>query len=602
MSRSPKYTLLGRTLAGWLGWELANQSDKPGNWSEYGRIWSGYTQFSSRLIKHFDAAFLGFDADVLEELYLNIAETTPTKSQARVARFAKSFHIYLMRHFGVDAINFLDLDLLARNNADSSSVDNHQISPLGRQSAVLYLESRSLNQQQLQSDSAEDVRFIRLLHLLVLLMIGSGARIGELLGTEYRDLSLVGTSIYITIRRTGLRGVKTRSGRRMVDLARNLDSAQLKDIKDWFSSAQQTGLLQKSRDLVFADLLGKPVNKAQVYQTLRTVYNHLSLNSNRNHHFRHARAGDDFPKLLTGMDLHTLLTYQANDSIEVLVLYPRDLFAITRPIGHKLPRTTLRCYFHLAWLFSLAALHKVQFKPTQAALAYFLCISQPAASRRLSISFGQAMSAACRSLLEGEPKPQPQPAAAVKSDVPLAKLLNARIAGFIDATASGAKLSQAAKQYGVREDEIKIVLRKGRLLEKKTGIRVLPDIEGLNRSTRPRAFQEARAMRRLWAILENASPESQLVRALAQDWFTYDTNRDEQSIGLTGEGWRSLKHLLDQDYIVSPEGPIDSDELVECSVTASSTQTSRRSLNRNLRWVLAVAWVTYQVLDVTHSR
>jgi hypothetical protein len=175
-----------------------------------------------------------------------------------------------------------------------------------------------------------------------------------------------------------------------------------------------------------------------------------------------------------------------------------------------------------------------------------------------------------------------------------------RISGFIDAIASGAELHEAAKQFGVRDDEIDVVRRKSKLLYAKTDIRTFPSEDGVKASTRPRAFEGAKGMLQLWDALESGGEGSQMVEALADDWYTYDDNRGEKSIRLSGAGWNSLKRLLGTEYAVSPESIEDDHTVYQCSVATGQDKASRRSLNRNLRWILAIAWITIQTLE--HSQ
>lgn len=594
MERQPDWSRLMRYLAGWLAWELANQRPQAGEFRPYGGVYSQFTEIGSRFAQLHDPCVDDFVPEDMEALYLETARGAANTNLQRIVRASLSYHRYVVLYHNVDAIDTSELAaLLPRHESVSSSVDNQLMMPAELEAGEQALNRNANPDDTIPHDQTRDLRLLRQAHVLYLLIRSSGARIGELVGLQSKDILCVGKRIYIRIRTTGYQSVKTPSARRIVELSDRLSDREIATIRNWLVSEQRMGHLRQGAQYVFCSLDGAPLGRHSIYGVLRELYTGISTSPLRSHHCRHTAVTERFLELELGLKIEQLQQHSPRIRAGRSLL-PRDLQRQIRQFGHKLPRTSIRSYMHVPWTFQLAAQDRDEYGLDRHVLAGCLGVSLAAADKRLQRHGAEAASKAIRSLIRLE-EPGKRDQDKPPTIVICPQLRHARLSLYVHSVACGKPLGDAARTYGIRKTEHTVLTTRARQQAERSGIHLFPAFGGT--ITPPRWYGESRSLQQLWELVELRGPDSAAVREACAEWYAHCSRSTRARIRLSKVTITQLQHLVEPwGYKVQQKTDSERADTLIVEVEVTHRDTPERGLNHTLAWVLSIGWVIDRTL------
>lgn len=594
MSGMSKWSPMGRSLAGWLAWELADRRPNANRFRRYGGIYSEFVELASRLVTRYEPVAGELDAEVLEELFFDVVQTPAKTNLGRIVRGVKNFHRYLILFHDIEPVNMSEIDLLAAPMTEEDYiVDNQMMLPHEISGISGVLTASSSHPTPSQIDTTTDYRIARQTQLLFCLLRNTGARFKEIMGLQYRDVILAGEDIYLIIRRTGYLDVKTRSARRLVHYSSYASAQDCDTLRDWIHAEESIETLRKPRDFVLADLSRTPVNPEFHRRLLRAVYQSSSSWNLKNHHSRHTVVSDTSLSGTLALGLNDLINPEAVADSGNKIALPRDLQKDIRQRGHKLPRTSIRAYMHLPWAFGIASQSRKTHRVDRHTLAATLGVSPSAADNRIQRHGPKgAVARALRqisNIVEAELNAQ----SATSDFLIEPKLNNAKMSQYLHARAQEVTQEDASRAYGLNQPEIERLHYYGELLAERTSISLFADQDmgAGEASNPPRWYGDSKELQRLWAIVELGGREANEIIFVADQWYAHCRRSNRSDIRLPRDATRALKKVLaPYGFTVDTEGLPES-KLQRCVV---SERHQPRSINHVVAWVLAICWTVAQ--------
>lgn len=314
------------------------------------------TRIGGALVERFGNGSLDDTGDAeLEDAYLAAVECGDEERDA-AARAVLQFHASCMRQFGISELDLAEVRAYLRS--DQRNVDAALILPVERAAAVEWLRGRAETAASAsEAGGRQRVRVERQALAAFPLYGWAGARRSEVLGVQFRDVNFgAGSEYVVRIRANRSRRVKTRSARRLIALPASAPRAEADRFRDWVEADRGRLLKWRSNtQYVFAPLhsgriaTGRSEIADAVMQSLRSA---TRRPRERIHRLRHLVAFERVtPIFLPPYDRETLAeVVAAVPEFRAGIALPRDLVAMTIPMGHAQPSTSLRCYFHFPWL------------------------------------------------------------------------------------------------------------------------------------------------------------------------------------------------------------------------------------------------------------
>ncbi|MEB5950651.1 site-specific integrase [Enterococcus innesii] len=149
------------------------------------------------------------------------------------------------------------------------------------------------------------------------LLAFSGARIGEVLALNWKDIDLKGNSVNIdkTLSKTadGFRVSTTKTANS--DRKISLDDKTIAVLKRWHLKQKELLLKNgiKNKELVFTDITGKMIYRTDIYQRSKRIADKCGLHNIGNHGFRHTHASLLFEAEANFKDVQTRLGHSSID-------------------------------------------------------------------------------------------------------------------------------------------------------------------------------------------------------------------------------------------------------------------------------------------------
>lgn len=594
LSEDASRSFIGRSLAGWLAWSLINRRPNQSTFLAYTNVYSGFTEFGKRVIDHAEVFPDDLDTRELEDIYLEIIESAAATNSQRLLRSIKDYHKYLMLHHGADPISFKEINLSASSSMpEQSQIDNQMVLPK-EENLLRRLLGRSAYEVN-DGDLFEylDRRLIRQVGLIFNLLAATGARIMDILGLRRRDVILVEKRIFLIIRKTGYRPVKTQQGRRLIDLTQHMDASHCADFIEWIRSDLSVGNIRSGSSLIFVTSYNTPLKSHVVRKVLKTCYNVVSKCNLKSHHLRHTVISNIHCRNQIDVELNRLTEDLTPNSSRRRVRLPRDLHRDGRQAGHKLPRTGIRIYSHTPWAYALQAQSATFNEADRHTLAACLGIGSSGADNRLQSHGAHAVGQALRdtaTLLEANaPEGERQISGSIKvhSD-------RAPKSAYVDACGRGVPKHRAAQVCGLLDSEVSAIDSAAQMLTDHADIALIPGIghsSSKGRST-PRWYGKSKRLREIWTIVENDGPRAAKWIRIAEQWYAHRMRSDHGKIRLPNSTAQELLSIISAYGFRGTYLPCNgTDGLVAIEIRHPSTD---RSGNHIIAWVLAVGWVIVQ--------
>lgn len=351
-----KYDLTVRYLAGWLR-HLALRPKLRGT----GRLsWNSVQSYFGKVALPL-VGLIGrgglkeLSVEDLEDLYLDLLGQLPEKKQAVTCTQLLSFHDYLVSDHRFEPVDTSVFREFATRQALNRNVSNQVVLPSERELVNSHLQWLS-DPDSHPTDSKTEFRIHTQAFLCFALAASTGARINEIAGLKHKDVIRIGQEIGLILRPNGYRLLKTRSARRLVDAGAELAPEIVQRLSRWLNAeCDRIGMDRFHNEHIFCDLQDELVGTAALRcwytPTLKAINTQVS-----SHHLRHTKVNEVFLRLLLGIGLNELHEPgRVGRSMEYPSIWPRDLVLQTGQIGHRRPRTSATCYFHLAFAASIAA-------------------------------------------------------------------------------------------------------------------------------------------------------------------------------------------------------------------------------------------------------
>lgn len=302
--------------------------------------------------------FLQLDDDEYTDLYQQLVDNKHTeKRRALAARELANFHRFLQRTAGVEDVDFADIE--GSVGPTSGSVDADLIQPQEYMAGLDILRTNASTSGAPSNASPEERRLARQALQFAILLRASGARYRELAALRFQDVLATTESLQLFIRPTQRRRLKTKSGRRFIDLSKRATRRQRRSVAEWITA--EKGRLRAGwfPTLPLFAVLGSPGDRTTA-DNLRNVFLRAMAAATgvttKIHRGRHLVANETLLRLaLSDSDWYALRVTRAHArrlSVarrRVALPMPRDARRETLSFGHRHGWTTLLNYGHVPW-------------------------------------------------------------------------------------------------------------------------------------------------------------------------------------------------------------------------------------------------------------
>ncbi|MGY6587342.1 MAG: hypothetical protein ACXIUB_03545 [Wenzhouxiangella sp.] len=286
------------------------------------------------------------------DLYQEIIEEKTPGVRRATARELLNFHNILVGNFGAPEV-------------DSSEFADYLVNVENRVNAELILPCEAVSAMRLFSNTTDkdlfsheyDLRLYNQVWLLYVLLVVTGARLGEIVGLLFRDIYQIDEFIFVRIRPNPFRRTKSRAAKRVLEISLALDPEERRALLSWLRAEKQRIGGRFSTRLIFSELLtGDPVDRAQLREPMQQALRKcspMSLSANQIRHSRGTRVQIDCAlgtsNASFGSRADAPLTFPEKPKSSFLL--PRDLQSRKIWMGHAQLTTTNRSYGHLPWVY-----------------------------------------------------------------------------------------------------------------------------------------------------------------------------------------------------------------------------------------------------------
>ena len=320
----------------------------------------------------YDKDFLSLSSIVLEDMFRNVVNSTPRKSQTYVLGRLNEFHHFLRSTYGTPQLDWgevVDEELLEADAIDAGIVTVAEF-------------HRALNIIINSPEAENRTRLARA--VLLTLIYRFGIRVGEAFQLTVSDILCDQKQIILYVRNSIHGETKTDHGMRQLPLLGSLSDLEQQLLKQWLAHVQEYA--EDPLALLFPEVedsrhgVDRTVNTAAMTAALRSACGDENV---RLRHLRHTCASRLFlamfypqcPHGLTGQIYNAL--WEEHDPAHVrsqllggTSISRRGLYAIALYMGHASPSTTLRHYVHSADLVLKDLLDEADVGISDRTLAY----------------------------------------------------------------------------------------------------------------------------------------------------------------------------------------------------------------------------------------
>ena len=355
-----------RLLAGWTLDMLMNGTAGKKD-PAYSTVHTYLTRIGGKLVEIFGQSSMGDINDAeLEDAYVAVIEAGRKRSVdgRKGDSAAKTAAAILGLHaFAIAAHDFPEVDLAPVHfylrSGGGQPADARLVLPKEREGILAEISRRANSGGSGGSAARGQSRLLRQANAVLPLMAFGGARRGEALGIQFRDLSVGDGLAFVRIRANASRRLKTRNARRSVGLSAELQGGLL----DWADADRSRIAAYRSETAyVFSPLddARSAEGRAGIAEAcLQACRDITGRRYSRLHAFRHLVAMErTTPAFLSKADAEALadrLQLAPLASLRGETVLPRDLQAQILALGHGNFDTTLAWYHHMPWLLRSSA-------------------------------------------------------------------------------------------------------------------------------------------------------------------------------------------------------------------------------------------------------
>lgn len=550
-----------------------------------------------------DSDISRWDGTELEEAYTE-ALATSTEAKHKVAAQLLSFHTFCEHTYDLPEVDLAAV--YAEIRQKERGVDARMILPVERRAAVADLARQAHSET---STNFEATRVSRIADFTMLFLAQGGARISEALGLQLRDLGVrPNRRLWAWLRPNRLRGMKTFAGRRVLQFDHAVDPAHHDRALQWIEGVRRctgsrrvgaTYVTQDSKARAFDD---HPAVTRQIRAALARA---TGRGSERLHRLRHLSATDRIARTVLDKGDADWAGIEVSPHLAARPLEPRDLHAISIPLGHSHWVTTLSCYLHLPWLLQSRSAARVRRRYfSRQAVAGALGYTPSALDELLrgtqvkdplNTWFDHFRVRRCVIRNDEQALPPSLLAADEAPENPTPIQWTARRVGdLIDQAWRARDLLAALVFVGAPLSEAARIEKIAARWETKLGLRLLPEFVGERRRICParaiRRLADDSAIETLWTRFdEGDNTVRALLHDIAGDCFTYLSADRDHRLRLTAEHVAPLCRLLKEAGVSEPSLSVEElpGDLVSLIIQRAGRQNPGRK-GLGLKRVLAV--------------
>lgn len=515
----PDHDAIVRFLAGWLAHLVRRHKFRGPGYLRWKSVQNYLSLVATPLVGLIGRGGVKtFSVEDLEDLYLDVLANVPEGRQTATCTQLLDFHGYLVDKHGFEPIDVSIFRQFASAKTAVRSVSNQLVLPGERvliSHHLWWLQDPNSHPPETQAD----FRLHAQAYLCFALAAATGARISEIAGLKHKDVIGVGDEIGLILRPNGYRELKTPSARRLVNAGKGLSPEALQKFRRWLESERdRIGTDSFHEHYIFCDLEDELTGTA----ALRSWYTPTLKAVNRSiwsHHLRHARVNEIFLELLLGRQLQGLHQPGNPGAREPLELcLPRELSLETSQIGHRHPRTSAACYFHMPFAAGIAAQRKLHDREIKKINAAALGISSSGLDnlkqRWGSDYIAHALDRCCRRRGSGDASEVPR---TIDLPEPVGSRLP-RLSKSLDLLARGVPVAVVRESMGLTAMQVEMLLEQDRQQAINTGIALVPGNPNGNRrnSTYPRWRSGSTVLQFLWPRIELEQDKD--AQALLRGW------------------------------------------------------------------------------------
>lgn len=337
-------------LADWLRKEMLRTTSS-GKSLAYTTLETYLTRVGGALIEMLGEVELGrWDEQLLEDTYL-YALGASDDAKMKVAAALLSFHEHCQVRWDLPEI---DLGFVyAELSRGQQRADSAMILPIERAAA---LERIHLMAWQDQAPGFEATRIARVADVVSHSLAWGGARFNEPLGLQVRDVGQrPDGSLWVRLRANRARSLKTRSASRVLGFRKDpMESThRMRVLQRVVDVRAQAGSRRPESAYLMADssTSRNNIDRDPVAQLIRDALAVATgRSSERLHRLRHLVATEFLMDVVLSRDDAARMEIDCTRREDSVPLTPRDLLAVSTPLGHSHGRITIQCYLHMPWI------------------------------------------------------------------------------------------------------------------------------------------------------------------------------------------------------------------------------------------------------------
>lgn len=278
---------------------------------------------------------LALEVEDFTDTYTLLAEALRDKqSSARALRCLEDFHAHLVERYGVQQVPMVQLG----PGAEALGIPR-LLSDADYRAACAWLDAK-LDEGQVHSlAEAPQRRALAAARVVLMLLRYTGARISEIAWLQLREVDERGEALYLSIRDSCFRWLKTAAARRRLPLHELLPADALARVRNWYR-AERRRLSEEGMPLLFSEF-GAPqrgIGPAALRSMIQQAFREGAGITMHPHELRHLFASTQARELWVAPAMEP----------SSLSLVQRQLRRGQLPasLGHASASTTLRHYVH----------------------------------------------------------------------------------------------------------------------------------------------------------------------------------------------------------------------------------------------------------------
>ncbi len=340
-------------LAGWVLDMLVNGTARKRQ-PALSSVETYLTRVGGLLVESFGNGSLDVvDETELEDVYLTVIEAK-SEGRATAAAALLSFHRYAQAAHDYPDIDLSGVFSYLRGREPQAS-DACPITPMERNALIDGVFRGDVSRAGEQPEDPTQRRLmLQAGHAGTLLGL-TGARRGEGLGIQFRDVRPVGQELRLRIRGNSSRRLKTPNARRYVSLAAGPRARSFARFVQGERQRLDSNRLRTAYVFALPDQPRGGEARSQIASTLLDACRAVTGRaSTRVHALRHLVAAEKtLPSFLVPRDYESLAeSALLGPAPGQGVVLPRDLAGRVVALGHGSARTTIRWYHHMPWLLA----------------------------------------------------------------------------------------------------------------------------------------------------------------------------------------------------------------------------------------------------------